>query len=145
MTINTELKQRCRRRQQEQQKSNSLRLAKQQLHHAFLSTSLPSLHDHNVKVPNSRSAEDVNTIKRLSFSFPELLKQSVEFTSRKICQHLTNRTRWNKPEKVCSSANSLFKWRFRSRRRRFCLSSLIILQKLLYTQLYLDCSFHIEV
>ena len=51
-TINTELKQRCRRREQERQKSNSLRLAKQQLHHAFLSTSLPSLHDYNVEVPN---------------------------------------------------------------------------------------------
>ena len=46
-----------------------------------------------------------------------------EFSSRKNCQHLTNCTRWNKRDKVWSSANSLFKWRFRSRRLRCCLSS----------------------
>ena len=36
------------------------------------------------------------------------------------------KTRWNKGDKaVWSSANALFKWRFCSRRFRFCLSSLI--------------------
>ena len=39
---------------------------------------------------------------------------------------MTNETRWNKRDKVWGSANSLFKWRFRSRRRRLCLSSLIV-------------------
>ena len=34
--------------------------------------------------------------------------------------------RWNKPDKVWDSANPLFKWRFRSCRRRCCLSSLIL-------------------
>ena len=42
----------------------------------------------------------------------------VEFNSRKICQHLTNWTRWNKRYKIWNRANWLFKWRFRSRRRQ---------------------------
>ena len=54
----------------------------------------PSLHDYNVKVP--------------------------KFNSKNIYQHLT---RWNKRDKVWGSANSLFRGRFRSRRRRCCLSS----------------------
>ena len=33
---------------------------------------------------------------------------------------MTNWTRWNKRDKVWSSVNSLFKWRFRSRRRCCC-------------------------
>ena len=38
-----------------------------------------------------------------------------------------NKTRWNKRDNVWGHANSLFKWRFRSRRRRrlCCLSSLL--------------------
>ena len=47
-----------------------------------------------------------------------------EFNSRNNCQHLTNWTRWNKRDKVWSSANALFKRRFRSCRRCCCLSSL---------------------
>ena len=43
----------------------------------------------------------------------------------KNCQHLTNWTKWNKREKLGSSATSLFNWRFRSRRGRFWLNSLI--------------------
>ena len=43
----------------------------------------------------------------------------------KNCQHLTNWTKWNKREKLWSSATSLFNWRFRSRRGRFWLNSLI--------------------
>ena len=35
-----------------------------------------------------------------------------------------NSTRWNKGDKVLSSANTLFIWCFRSRRRGCCLSSL---------------------
>ena len=75
------------------------------------------------KCLNSRFVEDVNSRQRLSFSFPELWYSLLEFNSRKISQHLTN---WNKRDKVWSSANSLFKWRFRSchRCRRCCLSSL---------------------
>ena len=49
-----------------------------------------------------------------------------EFNSREKYEHLTNWTRWNKREKVWSSANSLFSWRFRSRQsrhRRCCLQA----------------------
>ena len=72
----------------------------------------------------SRSVEDVNTTERLSFSFPKLRYSLLEFSSRNNCQHLTNWMRWNKRDNVWSSATSLFKWRFRSRRRRRCLSSI---------------------
>ena len=70
----------------------------------------------------SRFVEDVNT-RRLSFSFSELWYSLLEFNSRKICQHLTNWTRWDMRDKVWSSTNSLFKWRFRKRRRCCCLNS----------------------
>ena len=73
----------------------------------------------------SRFVEDVNT-RRLSFSFPELWYRLLEFNSGKICQHLTNWTSWTKHNKVWSRATSLFNWRFRSRRCRCCLSSLIL-------------------
>ena len=75
----------------------------------------------------SRFVEDVETIQRLASSFPELCSL-LQFNSRKICQHLTNWTSWNKRDKVWSSANSLFKWRFRSRRRSYCWSSLMNLK-----------------
>ena len=52
---------------------------------------------------DSRFVEDMNARQQLKF-----------------CQHLTNLTGWNKRDKVWSSANSLFKWRFRCRRRRCC-------------------------
>ena len=73
----------------------------------------------------SRFVEDLNTRQRLSLSFPEVRCSLLEFNSRKIWQHLTNSKRWNKGDKVWSSANSLYKGRFRSLRRRCCLSSLI--------------------
>ena len=60
----------------------------------------------------------MNKGQRLSFSFPDLWYSLLEINSRKICQHLTNWTSWNKRDKVWSSANSLFKGRFCSRRRR---------------------------
>ena len=72
-----------------------------------------------------RFVEDVNTRQRLSFSLPELWYSPLEFNSRKICQHLTNWTSWNKRDKAWSSANSLFEWRFRNRRRLCCLSFLM--------------------
>ena len=93
---------------------------------AFLYISLPSLHDYDVKLPSSISpfVEDVDTGQRPSFSFPELQFSLLKFNCWKLCQHLTNWTIWNKRDKVWSSANSLFKWSFRNRRRRWCLSSL---------------------
>ena len=37
------------------------------VHHAFLYISLPSLHDHNVKLPNFTFAEDGNKRQQVSF------------------------------------------------------------------------------
>ena len=48
------------------------------------------------------------------------------FSIRKICYHLMNWTRYNKHDEAWSSANSLFKWSFRNRRRPCCLSSLTV-------------------
>ena len=73
----------------------------------------------------SRFVEDGNTRQQFSFSLTELWYSSLELNSEKLCQHLTNWTTWNKRDKVWSSANSLFKWRFGSRRHRCCLKSLI--------------------
>ena len=71
----------------------------------------------------------MNTRQRLSSSFPELWYSLLEFNSRNICQHLTNWTSWNKRDKVWSSANSFFKWRFRSRRHGWYLRSLLYEQQ----------------
>ena len=90
-----------------------------------------------------RFVEDVNKRHQLSFSFLELWYcRPLKFKSKKICQHLTNWTRWNKRDKVWGSANSLHKWRFRSRRPRFWLSSLLTktrrprFPKFLFTHLF---------
>ena len=58
-----------------------------------------------------------------------------EFNCRKNCQDLTNWMRQNKRNKVWNSATSLLKWRFRSRRHRCCLSSLLKGQPALRGQL----------
>ena len=82
------------------------------------------------KCVNSRFVEGGNTRQPLSFSFPELWYSATEFNSKKNCQRLTNQTGWNKRDKVWSSVNSLFRWRFRFRlRRRCCLSSLVSLPR----------------
>ena len=52
--------------------------------------------------------ENLNTRQRLRFSFSDLRYSLLEFSSGKICQHLTNWTRWAKHHKVWSNANSLF-------------------------------------
>ena len=88
------------------------------MHHAFLYISLPSLHDYDVKMPIFTFLGEVNTGQWLSFSFPELWYSLLEFNSRRNCQQLANWTQDNKHDKVWSSATSLFKWRFRSRRCR---------------------------
>ena len=48
-----------------------------------------------------------------------------EINPGKICQHLTNWTSWSKSDEIWNGANVFFKWRFRCRRRRGCLSSLL--------------------
>ena len=120
-----ELKQWRRRSQSEREKSNRFRLAKQQLcmciplFSTFLccrSTTKPW------KYLISRFVEDRTT--RQGLSFPKTLIRSLEFSSRKICEHLTNWMSWNYCDKLWSSAKSFLKWRIRSRRRRYCFSSL---------------------
>ena len=126
--VKTRLKQRRRGRQRERQKSNRFRLAKQQLCTCitlFCTFLCRRCTTTTWKCLISRFVEDGNTRQRLSFSFPELWYSLLEFNSRKNCQHLTNWTKWNKRDKVWSSSNTFFKWRFLSRIRRCCLSSLI--------------------
>ena len=72
----------------------------------------------------SHFVEDGNTTQQRSFSSPELSFSPLQFNSRKIRQHLTNCTRWNKRKKVWGSLNSLFKWCFRSCCWCCCLNSL---------------------
>ena len=96
------------------------------VHHAFLYISLPSLHDYDVKLPNFTYCGGREHKTVTFFFFPELRYCPLEFNSRKNCQHLTNWTRWNKRDKVWSSATSLCKWRFRGRRCRCCLSFLSV-------------------
>ena len=85
-----------------------------------------SLHDYNVKVPNFTFCRRRKLRQWLSFSFPELWYCLLEFNSWRICLHLTNYSKWNKRKNVWRSTNALFKWRFRTRRRRCCLSSLFL-------------------
>ena len=124
--VNRELMQRRRRWRQQERKKNRLRLAKHQLctcirlFCTFLSRRCKTT-TWNCLI--SRFVENVNTRQRLPFSFSELWYSPLKLISRKIHQHLTNWTRWNKRDKVWSSEYSLFKWRFRSRRRR-CLLKL---------------------
>ena len=129
------LKQRRRRRQREWHKSNRFRLAKQQLC-TCITLFCTFLCRHCTTMTwnclFSRFSEDVNLRQRLSISFPELWCGLLEFNSRKNCQHLTKWTRWNKRHKVWSSSTSLFKRRFRGRRRRCCLSSLLTLNNLFF-------------
>ena len=125
---NRELKQRWRRHQErERQKSNRFKLAKQQLCTCitlFCTFLCRHCTTTTWKCLISRFVENANTRQQLYFSFAKLWYSLSEFNSRKNCKHLTNWTRWNKRDKVWSSATSLFKWRFRSRRRRCCHSSL---------------------
>ena len=126
----SEVKQRRRRRQRERQKQKKrVRLAKQQLCTSitlFCTFLCRCCTTTTWKCLIWRFVEDVNTRQRLSFSFPELWYSLLEFKSRKKYQHLTNWTSWNNCDKVWSSATSLFKWRFRSRRCRCRLSSLLL-------------------
>ena len=109
------------------EKSNVFRLTKQQLC-TCITLFCTFLNRHCTtttwKCLISRFVEDGNTKQPVSFSFPELWYSLLEFSSRQSCQHLRNWTRWTKRETVWSRATLLFKWRFRSRRRRCCLSSL---------------------
>ena len=91
-------------------KSERFRLAKQQLCACitlFCTFLCPHSTTETWKDLISRLVDDVNTRKLLSFSFTELRYSLLEFNSSKICQHLTNWTRWNNRDKVWSSASSV--------------------------------------
>ena len=80
------------------------------------------LHDYDVKVPKLKfgGGHEGRTTALIFFSLTSL--QSLRIHFQKNCQHLTTWSRWKKRDKFGSSANSLFRWRFLSRRRRCCLS-----------------------
>ena len=113
------------RRWQRERESNKFRLQQQLCTCITLFSTFLCCHCLTLtwKCQISCFVEDVNT-QGLSFSFPELWYCLLEFNFRKVCQHLTSWTSWNKHNKFWSSANWLFKWRFRSHCRHFCLSSL---------------------
>ena len=136
------LKQRRRRRQRERQKCNKFRIAKQQLcTYITLFCTFLSRRCTNTtwKCLFSRFVEDVNTIQRLSLSFPELRYSILEFNSGKNCQQLANWRRRNKRDKVWSSATLPLNWRFRSRRRRCYLSVLMIIWRFWQINLRIHC------
>ena len=88
-----------------------------------------SLHEHEVKMPNSTfcGGREQSLQHRTFFFFSWTLIQSsrIELHSQKLpAFDELNEARWNKGDKVWSSATWLFKWRFRSRRRRCSLSFL---------------------
>ena len=90
------------------------RKAKKTTLHAVLYISLPLLHDY-----------DMEREQRPPFFCPELLYSPLKFNSKKIANELRE-IRWNKRNEFKNSANTLCNWRFRSRRRRCWLSSLLI-------------------
>ena len=101
LSINRELKWQWRR-----QKSNVHRLEKQHLCMWIMLFSTFLNHCCTTMTWTfliSRFVEDGNTTQQLSFSFPELSYSPLEFNSRKIRQHSTNCTRWNKRNKVWGS------------------------------------------
>ena len=127
-----ELKQRPRRRRQrrqrERQKSNWFRLTKQQLCTCITFSCTFLCRRCTPTTWNflfSRFVQDVNARQQFSFSFPELRYSPLEFNPRKNRYYLPNWTRWNKLDKVWSSVNILFEWRFCSRRRRCCFKSFL--------------------
>ena len=115
--------QRQRRCQQEQQKRNRLRLAKQKLcrHNMLFWTFLCRLCMTMMwKYLISHFVENVNTPQWL-FSFPVLQYSLLDFNSRKKYHSLMN---WMRLARLSlTQANWLFKSRFCSHRCRHCLSS----------------------
>ena len=98
------------------QNNNSARTC----NHALLNISLQPLYDYDVKISTFTVYEEPEHEKTGERTSERIL---LEFNSRKIRQHLTNWTKWNRREEVWSSANSLFVKRFCCRRR--CLSSIL--------------------
>ena len=90
------------------------------MHHAF---SLPLLHDYNMKLSNLMFCRGWEQKTTTFFFYSWTLMQS--FIFQKNLPTFDELTRWNKQDKVWGSANSLFKWRFRSCHHRRCVNSLV--------------------
>ena len=73
------------------------------MHHSFLYISLPSLCWPNVTFCGGSEHKTTT-----SFSFSRTSIQSLEFNSRKSCQHLRNWTRWSKRKKRFAAAQLHF-------------------------------------
>ena len=110
--IHREHKQRRRRRQRERQKKQQNSISKTTTLRVLFTLFCTFLCRHCTTMTwkwlISYFEENLNTRQRLSFSLPDLRYSLLEFRSGKICQHLTNWTRWDKHRKVWSNANSLF-------------------------------------
>ena len=109
-----------RRRQRERPQSDRFILATQPdfaRNNPFLYiSSLPSLHDYNVKVLSWTGTQDND------FSWTLIQSFRIQLQNKLPTSDELNEMESNKRYKVWGSAYSLFKWRFHSRRRR-CLSS----------------------
>ena len=121
-----ELKQRWRRRQRKRKRkaigldSQNNNFALTSDHHAFLYISLPSLHEHDVKLPYFHVLCIQRELRTTNFHFLFL-------NSETDLQNLTPEKfviMWQ-IERLKKKANSFFEWRCRSRGLRFCLSSLL--------------------
>ena len=66
----------------------------------FLYIYLPSLHDYDVKKPNSSFMEDVNKRRPISFSLSTVECAPQEISSREIRLHLQFSANWDKSDKV---------------------------------------------
>ena len=98
------------------------------LHHAHLHISLPSLHGYNVKLPNFTFCRGQEQKTTTFFFFSWTLMQSfrIQLQTNLPFDELN---KMEQRDKVWGSANSLFKWRFRSRPRVRCVNSLLLGEK----------------
>ena len=87
------------------------------VHHAFLYISFPSLHDYDVKMPIFTFCWGRKHKATTFFFFFWTSIQSFRIQLQKRLARLTKWMRESRLDKVWSSATSLFKWRFGSRRR----------------------------
>ena len=122
------LKQRRRGRQQERQKSNRFRFAKQQL--CTCITLYCTLLCRRCTTTTwdcliSRFVEDLNTRQRLSFPFSEFWYTLLEFNSRKNSPTFHELNEMEYALLSLKHHEFTFKWRFCSRRCCCCLSSLL--------------------
>ena len=123
---NRKLKQRRRRRQQERQKSNRFRLVKQQLCKCTTLFLYIFLHDYKVKVPKFKfcrgQEHKTTTFLFLFLNFDTVLQNSTLKTFANIWRSKRDGISAIKLE---ATRIHFLKWRFRCRRRRCCVSSLM--------------------